>query len=74
MEIKIVFPDVAARGVANQKPANVEDNQRIGAVSGFSKSIDKIRGGNKIAQPTVPTAEFSLFRIFVNRNSWAIAE
>ena len=59
MEIKIVFPDVAARGVANQKAANVEDNQRIGAFSGVTKSTNKITGGNKIALPTVPTAQIS---------------
>ena len=58
MESKKVFPD-AARGVENQKPANVEDNQKIGAFSGVSKSIDKITGGNKIALPTVPTAQIS---------------
>jgi hypothetical protein len=72
MESKIVFPD-AARDDEDQKPPNVEDNQRIGAVSGCSKSIDKITGGNKIVQPTVPTAAFSLFWIFENRNSWDIA-
>jgi hypothetical protein len=58
MESKIVFPD-AARDDEDQKPPNVEDNQRIGAFSGVSKSRHKIRGGNKIAPPTVPTAQIS---------------
>ena len=58
MEIKIVFPD-AARDGKDKKPPNVEDNQRIGAFSGVSKSIDKIRGGNKIALPTVQAAQIS---------------
>ena len=55
----MVFPDMAARDDEDQKPANVEDNQKIGAFSGVSKSIDKIRGGNKIALPTVQAAQIS---------------
>ena len=58
MEIKIVFPD-PARDDENKKPPNVEDNQRIGAFSGVSKSIDKITGGNKRALPTVQAAQIS---------------
>ncbi len=58
MESKIQFPD-AATDDEDQKPPNVKDNQKIGAFSGVSKSIDKIRGGNKIALPTVPTAQIS---------------
>ncbi|NQE37883.1 hypothetical protein E5S67_05664 [Microcoleus sp. IPMA8] len=59
MESKIVFPDAAVRYGENQMPKNVEDNHKKGAFSGVSKSIDKIAGGNKIALPTVPTAQIS---------------
>jgi hypothetical protein len=69
MEIKMVFPDMAATDDEDQKPANVEDNQKIGAFSGVSKSIDKIRGGNNTALPTVQAAQISGFRVLVNRNS-----
>ena len=72
MESKIVFPD-AARDDEDQKPTNVEDNQRRGAFSGVSKSIDKIRGGKKIALLTVQAAQISGFRVLVNRNSWVMA-
>ena len=58
MESKIVFPD-AATDDEDQKPPNVKANQRIGAFSGVSKSIDKIRGGNKRAPPTVQAAQIS---------------
>ena len=58
MESKIVFPD-AVKEDENPKPAKVEDNHKIGALSGVSNSIDKIRGGNKIALPTVPAAQIS---------------
>ena len=58
MENTIVFSD-AATDAEDKKPPNVEDNQRIGAFPGVSKSIDKIRGGNKRAPPTVQAAQIS---------------
>jgi len=64
----MVFPD-AARDDEDQKPPNVEDNHKKGAFSGALDNIDKIRGGNKIALTTVPTAQISRLRFFVNTNS-----
>ena len=55
----MVFPDAAVKGDENQKPGNIEDNKRIGTFSGLSESSHKIRGGNKIALPTVPAAQIS---------------
>ena len=72
MENKIVSPD-ATRDDEHQKLANVEENHKKGALSGAIDNICKIRGGNKIALATVPAAQISRFRFFVNRNSWVMA-
>jgi hypothetical protein len=58
MDSKIVFSD-AATDHKGQKALYVKDNQRIGAFCGVSKSRDKIRGGKKIAPPTVQAAKIS---------------
>jgi hypothetical protein len=70
MDSKIVFSD-SPRYDEGQKAANVEDNHKKGAL--FVSKSHKITGGNKIALPTVPTAQISGFRVFVKRKTWAMA-